>query len=621
MAGKKSPPVDVKKALPKGPVVKAQIVAVPAAQSPLDLAHDAMGNVKHVKGLLDPPYEPSKLVWLHDISSVLSQHVEAIATNVDSHGHKYVPTIDLTSADALDRVKAALVNEQMELDDRGETTFKEPTEAEIKAKFDLVKRRSEFELNRLRTFFASCCPDFSFIELRMRMRRDQRITGNGYWEVLRDQKNRPARLVFVSTVNMRLGPKDPHPVKIEEAVPVSDLSTAPVTQLRFFRRYAEVNPKSLQVLAYFKEFGDPRVVSRKTGQAYNTMPEFLATDGAKKKEDVPATEIIHFDVANPASPYGRPEWIGNLPAVLGSRELDEVNLSYFENKTVPPLALLVNGGRLSRGVIPRIEEFIEHQVKGKRNFHKILIIEAEGQRTAGGTSGIVPAMKFVPLREAQQQDAQFQDYDEKNWDKIASSFRLPRILTGRDRAINRATALAALRFAEEQVFEPIRNQFDEFMNRRLLPELGVFLWKFKSNTPITRDPEMVAEIIAVLSDAGAITPAEARVFASDVFNRELDVRIEPWTTKPFKLALALAKAGGLGTAEPAGTAGQAAAAEPEPDPGERTAGGGADRIRAIRTRMEAEAAASVTPISKAKGETKPEPTPEDGVGLRETTAL
>ena len=57
-------------------------------------------------------------------------------------------------------------------------------------------------------------------------------------------------------------------------------------------------------------------------------------------EDGPATELLHFALHSPRSPYGVPRWIGNLLSVLGSRQMEEVNYLYFSNKSVPPLALL-----------------------------------------------------------------------------------------------------------------------------------------------------------------------------------------------------------------------------------------------------------------------------------------
>ena len=69
------------------------------------------------------------------------------------------------------------------------------------------------------------------------------------------------------------------------------------------------------------------------------------------------------------------DWNSAFGARLPSAE--EVNYLYFENKSVPPLALLVSGGRLSESAVPRIERFIEENLKGKQGFHKILILEAE----------------------------------------------------------------------------------------------------------------------------------------------------------------------------------------------------------------------------------------------------
>ena len=41
---------------------------------------------------------------------------------------------------------------------------------------------------------------------------------------------------------------------------------------------------------------------------------------------------------SPRSPYGVPRWVGTLLSVLGSRQMEEVNYLYFENKSVPPMA-------------------------------------------------------------------------------------------------------------------------------------------------------------------------------------------------------------------------------------------------------------------------------------------
>jgi len=95
------------------------------------------------------------------------------------------------------------------------------------------------------------------------------------------------------------------------------------------------------------------------------------------------------------------------------------------------------------------------------------------------------------------------------------------------------TAFASLRMAEDQVFMPEREKFDTVMNRRILPALGITFWRFNSLTPTTRDPEVLAEIIAKLAKVGIITPQEGREFAANVFNRDLPTIEAPWVQQPL----------------------------------------------------------------------------------------
>jgi len=219
-----------------------------------------------------------------------------------------------------------------------------------------------------------------------------------------------------------------------------------------------------------------------------------------------------------------------------------VNYLYFENKSVPPMALLVSGGRLSESSVPRIERFIEENLKGKANFHKILIWEAEGGGPGSGVAGANDSararIELRPLTDAQQQDALFQLYDERNIDKVGSAFRLPRLLRGESKDFNRATAESALRFAEDQVFQPERDEFDFLMNRKVLADMGVRFWRFRSQTPVTRDPERMTEMVERLVRVGVLTPEEGRVLAGDVFNREFRKIGDDWTKQPITLTLA-----------------------------------------------------------------------------------
>jgi capsid portal protein len=230
-----------------------------------------------------------------------------------------------------------------------------------------------------------------------------------------------------------------------------------------------------------------------------------------------------------------PRWVGTLLSVMGSRQMEEVNYLYFENKSVPPMALLVSGGRLSDASVPRIERFIEENLKGKANFHKILILEADG----GGTGDAGRAkIELRPLTDAQQQDALFQQYDQRNIDKVGAAFRLPPLLRGDGRDFNRSVAEAQLRFAEDQVFQPERDEFDFLVNRKLLADMGVRFWRFRSQTPVTRDPERMTNMVEKLVRVGVLTPEEGRLLAGDIFNREFRKIGDDWTKRPITLTLA-----------------------------------------------------------------------------------
>ncbi|MFI5300994.1 MAG: phage portal protein, partial [Polyangiales bacterium] len=411
---------------------------------------EGVGAIFGTSGALDPPYDPEALCVLFEHSNSLRQNVDAYATNIDGFGHRLEPAIDFDADDADRRVGECIYLERLAARDRGELgvdVVAEPTPDEVKLRRLELVQLARAERARLTTFFESCSYEHSFVELRRRTRQDLEVTGNAYWEVIRNARGEIARLFYVPSYTMRLLPLDRDPIDVEEWVRVSPVTLERVTTRQRVRRYLQVQYAQR---TYFKAFGDRRVVSRSTGEEFDSIEALRAG----RPHDGPATEILHFAIPSPRSPYGIPRWIGTLLAVLGSRQMEEVNFAYFSNKSVPPLALLVSGGKLSEASIPRIERFIEENIKGKDNFHKILILEAEGGGSAAVNDAARARIELRPLTEAQQHDALFARYDEANIDKVGSAFRLPRLLRGDSRDFNRSVAEAQLRFAEDQVFQP-----------------------------------------------------------------------------------------------------------------------------------------------------------------------
>lgn len=527
----------VVKAIEVGRDLASTKVQDSAAKQDVTDSNEAWGAA----GAIEPPFDPEVLTGLFEVSNSLRPNVDAYAVNIDGFGYRFEPVIDLEQEDAAQRVTDAILIERMHergADEISEEDLKEePSADEIAGRMATLRRMARIEKARLESFFASCARGEnvrSFVALRKRMRQDIETLGYAFWEVLRNRAGKIARFVYVPGWTIRLRPLIEEPVLVQERVQVSPLKYGYVESRQRFRTYVQqING----TMTFFKAFGDPRVVNRRTGKVYKTLDEFKAE---ADPQDQPATELFHFSIPSTRTPYGVPRWIGNLISVLGSRSSEEVNYYYFENKSVPPLAVLVSGGRLSKSSVPKIESFIENNLKGKRNFHKILILEAvspTGRGLEPGTSAR-PMIEIKPLMEAQQKDALFQRYDERNIDKVGGAFRLPRMLRGDSRDFNRATAESSLRYAENQVFQPERDDFDSFVNGVILPELGIMFWHFKSNSAMARDPDAMSEAVTKAVEKGILTPAEGRVLMGDVFNRDFAVIKEPWTKQPIPFTLA-----------------------------------------------------------------------------------
>lgn len=503
---------------------------------------------------LEPAYDPAVLALIYENSSALRQNVESYVTNIDGFGHAFVPTLETTGIDAEEKVRDALRIERLRAkgNPKNATDTKvllenaEPTDKEVKDRLKLLETEIRTERARLGVFFDNCTADMPFSGpegLRGLTRQDIEVMGNGYWEVLRNPLGEVCQFNYIPAISVRMLPVDGRVTEVSIERRVSLLTTEKVTVRKRFRRYVQVavdagtTVTDANIYVYFKEFGDPRVISSKTGKAY---PDLQTMQAADDEKGVPqATEIIAFKISSTRSSYGVPRWIGTLLAVMGTRQAEEVNFLYFENRSVPPLAVLVSGGRLNDNTVARLTNYIENEIRGKRNFHKIMVLEAEGAETNNST-GQAGRMKIElrPLMDAQQKDALFQTYDERNADKVGQSFRLPRVLRGDVRDFNRSTAEASIDFAEIQVFGPIRQQFDWIMNKLIFPALGVKYHLFKSNAPTVRDPEQLSRMIALLASSSVLTPFEARDLAQDVFNRAFDNLHEDWTQKPLAVHLA-----------------------------------------------------------------------------------
>ncbi len=449
------------------------------------------------KNVVEAPYDQFALTLLEEESNVLRECIDAMVTNVEGFG----------------------------------STFR-PRKLEEDAK---KKHQSEIDLERIKLegWLGFLCPEVSFVETRKRMRRDLELTGNGYWEIVRDSRATIIEINHVVSHRMRLTKLDPKPTPYTIPVisPEDDYQIKQIERSRRFRRYVQLNSQG-QPSVWFKEFGDPRRINKNTGQE---DPNASIADEA--------TEIIHFKIYSARSVYGVPRYIGRYVSIIGSRRSEEVNFFTLSNNYVPSMFIMVENGALTAASVERLTELIESQVGSDPNYSKIVILEAENGDAENFAGQLTNAKLSMYEPKNQKTDAMFQQYDANNQDKVRQSFRLPPLLVGRAQDYTRATARESVRVGDEQIFNPEREVVDSKMERIMLDQQ--IRWHyFKSRTPNITDNEILSKAMVGAEKSGAMTPRRADTLMSDIFEGELGPMPEGIDLDvPYSLQFALAQKG------------------------------------------------------------------------------
>lgn len=467
------------------------------------LPEEPFNALGHKGRVIMPPFDMLTLAMLPENSSELNQCIETMETNIEATGFRFVSRLRLDDVTKTDS-------------DEGQDVT--PISPEQQALLDA----SRAEKVRLTNFFTYCTEE-SFVQFRRRIRRDLETTGNAYFEVIRNASGAIQGFTHLPSYQMRLGKVEDEPFevtrKILELQPDGSVQVKDQRIMRRFRMFAQSRTihqgRSTSSIAghkvvWFKEFGDPRHYSKRDGELRERI-----------KPNDRASEVLHLKLYSPRSPYGLPRFIGNLLSIFGDRAAEEINWITFKNNNIPSMAILVSNGQLTQGTVDRIQSFVESQIQGSDNYSKFLIVEAEATGEDTGEDGGQVKIDIKPLAKEQHSDALFQNYSDKNHDKIRRSFRLPPIFVGQASDYSRSTAESSRRLADEQVFSPERVEFDEVMNRLLFPEMGVIYHKFKSNTPNTTDNTQLVKILASSEKTGGMTPRIARFMLEDILGIDL----------------------------------------------------------------------------------------------------
>ena len=313
-----------------------------------------------------------------------------------------------------------------------------------------------------------------FQELLYQQGFDEEATGQGYVEVIRDTtynivelKNVPPHTVLVSKDGMG---------------------------------YVQTN-QNMRV--FFKKLGDEQPYNKLTGVRMKNRKRFNNKDTAN--------ELIMFKIYAPESTfYGIPRWVASTQAVLGNWLCAERNVSFFDNDTVPRMAVLVSGATINKEGISNIERFFKKN-QGAENSNRVIIIQASGKsQSLGVGQELKSSLELKPLTIGINEDGEFLKYKKANDDEILEAFGIHKgFFSSED--VNKANAEIGRKITNEQEFAPARQLREHQLNKLLLPELGADLCKIRLDWPKTLDGLDKANVDRMLSDMAAITVNEARI--------------------------------------------------------------------------------------------------------------
>jgi PBSX family phage portal protein len=485
--------IEVEKAV-DGTVDKASQQII---EDPFRLDYDAYGVIR-------PPINLLELSSLWEKNTILGPCIEAMNINCEAFWHIFEPRFKRDDVD------------------------------------DATKHRMDVEYSILENFFNNASvnePHLSFTDLRLRKRTDQEGVGGAFWEVVRSNDGELMGFNHIPAHTCRWGKLTTEEIETKQKIVVFSQDGKADFRYRTVRRNFRLVLQRRGIrLAWFKTLGDPRVINRHNGYVAD--------------EDLPvadrANEVVFFpNVYSGRTPYTFPRFTGALFSIYGSRSADEINYTTFENNMIPSMAIMVSNGMLTKGSIGRYKEFTEANIVGRKNYSVFLLLESE-PITEGVANPGTMKLDIKPLTGVQHKDELFQEYDKNNRDKVRGSFRLPPIYLGNVVGYNKSTASTSRKLAEEQVFGPERERFDQFINAVILPELNILYWKFHSNSPDTTDNEDLIKLLVGGEKSGGSNPRIAREVMNRVFSKNLGPikGIDPEV--PYSMQLAeVMQAGGV----------------------------------------------------------------------------
>ncbi len=364
---------------------------------------------------------------------------------------------------------------------------------EMKAEWDVLKQ-----------IIALLNMDMQTKEVFENVIRDRETYGISYCEVIRNQAQEVVELQFiVDTPSIDMT----YPLQPYVDMEYFYKGTA-ISRKKKFRKFRQnVGGKTV----YFKEFGDPRIMDKRSGKYIGETDEAIEIDDQ-------ANEIIEFRIGS--MPYGEVRWIGQVLTVDGNRKAEVLNNNYFRHGRHTPLMILVKGGTLSDTAFTKLQEYME-AIEGERGQHAFLVLETDTLETTDAfAEQKLPEVEIKDLASILQKDELFQEYQENGRKKTQSAFLLPDLYVGYTTDFNRATSQTAMEVTEKQVFQPERASLAWTVNQKLLNGYRFRYVEVQFDEPDITNPDDIQKMLNITERAGGLTPNTAKELTYEVLGKD-----------------------------------------------------------------------------------------------------
>ena len=329
----------------------------------------------------------------------------------------------------------------------------------------LVDNPSEQQKEIAEQFLKNVNPRMTLDEINEQVMVDYESIGFGFYEVIRNKVNEIVGLEHLPAHTMRVH---------------RDLD-------RFVQQRGAKK-------VWFKRFGIEEDIDLHTGQFRQSL-----------EDSQKGTEILYImNYTSRSDFYGIPDIVPSLGALLGERERQEYNISFFDNHAIPAYAVTVTGTDLDEETEKTIKKFFQQDVK--QSNHSTLVLTAK--KDEGDVNADPIEFKFEALS-TDMKEASFRMFRQDNRDEILSAHGVPPYRAGItvEGQLGGSSASESTEIYKQSIISPKQEMIENQINRYLLEQgLGITDWKFKFNEIDTKDYDQEINRLIKLLQNGVYSP-------------------------------------------------------------------------------------------------------------------